>query len=210
MTLNLEDYLLVMWEFRESFTKVSEVDISKRLKISAPTVTEYISKMEQMGLVKRASREVTFTTSGVKFTVPIVRAHRIAEVFAQKILEVPWEEAHKAVMDLEHLFSGSYGDNLFKHLGYPETCPHGNPTAVTTKDNSTNPMLLDEGTYVFGKVVFEDYDMLRKLSSVSILPGTLVKLTKDPECRIESPNGEITLNDRESMMVRLKKQKIKK
>ena len=66
MTLNLEDYLLVMWEFRESFTKVSEVDISKRLKISAPTVTEYISKMEQMGLVKRASREVTFTTSGVK------------------------------------------------------------------------------------------------------------------------------------------------
>ena len=88
MTLNLEDYLLVMWEFRESFTKVSEVDISKRLKISAPTVTEYISKMEQMGLVKRASREVTFTTSGVKITVPIVRAHRIAEVFAQKILEV--------------------------------------------------------------------------------------------------------------------------
>ena len=210
MTLNLEDYLLVMWEFRESFTKVSEVDISKRLKISAPTVTEYISKMEQMGLVKRASREVTFTTSGGKFTVPIVRAHRIAEVFAQKILEVPWEEAHKAVMDLEHLFSGSYGDNLFKHLGYPETCPHGNPTAVTTKDNSMNPMLLDEGTYVFGKVVFEDYDMLRKLSSVSILPGTMVNLTKEPECRIESPNGEITLNDRESMMIRLKKQKIRK
>jgi len=52
--------------------------------------------------------------------------------------------------------------------------------------------------------------VLKKLSSVSIRPGTLVKLTKDPECRIESPNGEITLNDRESMMIRLKKQKVGK
>ncbi|EQD79217.1 iron-dependent repressor, partial [mine drainage metagenome] len=58
-------------------------------------------KIEQMGLVKRGGREVNFTQAGLKFTVPIVRTHRIAEVFAQQILEVPWEEVHKAVMDLE-------------------------------------------------------------------------------------------------------------
>ena len=39
--------------------------------------------------------------------------------------------------------------------------------------------------------------------------GDLAPLAHIALCRIESPNGEITLNDRESMMIRLKKQKVR-
>ena len=205
MTLNFEDYLLVMWEYQESFGKVSETDISKRLKIRPPTVNEYVHKLQQMGLVQIKTREVSFTNSGKRFTIPIVRAHRIAEVFAQKVLEVPWEEVHKAVMDLEHLFSGNYGENLYKHLGYPSTCPHGNPISVAEKDSSASVMISPEGTYKIKRIIFEDYSLLTKLANASILPDTTVKIYKDGRTELEGPGGNIYLDDSETQMVHLKK-----
>ncbi|MCL5665834.1 MAG: metal-dependent transcriptional regulator [Candidatus Thermoplasmatota archaeon] len=206
MVLNVEDYLLVMWEYTESFGKVSESDISRRLKISPPTVTEYIRKIEKMGLVERMQREVRFTKSGKRITIPAVRAHRIAEVFALSVLEVPWEEVHGAVMELEHLFSGTYGDNLYKHLGFPETCPHGNPVSVVGSDSSSSALTLPEGNYVIKRIIFEDHDLLKKIADISMLPGSPVKLYKENPIVLEGENGSLKLSDQESMMIHLRKQ----
>ncbi len=204
MTLNLEDYLLVMWEYCESFGKVRESDISKRLKVSPPTVNEYIKKIELMGLAARKSREVVFTQAGRRFTIPLVRAHRIAEVFAQKILEIPWEEVHKGVMDLEHLFSGNYGENLYKHLGFPKACPHGNPVSVLNDGGTKNALLLSEGSYTLERVVFEDFDLLSRLANASIFPGTSLHYYRDGDPKLESDNGIIRLSGKEPMMIHLK------
>lgn len=205
MTLNLEDYLLVMWEYLESFGKVSEADISKRLNIKAPTVTEYIKKLEQMGLVQRRSREVLFTNSGRRFTIPLVRAHRVAEVFALKFLEIPWEDVHGGVMDLEHLFTGSYAERLYKNLGFPQTCPHGNPVAVVVRKASQSVALSDEGSYVIDRVVFEDRQLLSKLVRAKLMPGTEVHLYKGNENRLESKEGKVDLTAVESIMLHLSK-----
>lgn len=205
MTLTLEDYLLVMWEYIEAFGKVSEADISKRLNIKAPTVTEYIKKLEQMGLVQRKLREVQFTNSGKRFTIPLVKAHRIAEVFAHKFLEIPWEEVHGGVMDLEHLFTGSYGDRLYKNLGFPKICPHGNPVAVVVRKASQSVAIADAGRYIVDRVVFEDRQLLSKLVKANILPGTEVILYKGNENRIEAVTGSVDLTTNESIMLHLSK-----
>jgi DtxR family Mn-dependent transcriptional regulator len=208
MTLNLEDYLLVIWEHTETFGRISESDISKRLKISAPTVTEYVSKIEQMGLIDKKPREVMLTQAGRKLAIPTVRAHRIAEVFAHRFLEVPWEDVHKAVMDLEHLFSGAYGDNLFRNLGSPESCPHGNPISVVQPGNSESVSLLPPGNYELQRIVFEEYDLLLRLADASMFPGSRVKLAKDGESVLESENASVKLSDRESLMIHLRKPKV--
>lgn len=205
MVLNVEDYLLVMWEHVEAFGKVSESDISRRLKISPPTVTEYIKKIEQMGLVERKQREVLFTRSGRKVTIPAVRAHRIAEVFALSVLEVPWEEVHGAVMELEHLFSGTYGDNLFKHLGFPVSCPHGNPVSVVGNFSSSPALTLSPGHYIIKRIVFEEQDLLKRLADASMLPGSSVTLYKDGSTTLQGENGTVRLDDHESMAVHLKR-----
>lgn len=207
MTLTLEDYLLVMWEYLESFGRVSEADISKRLNIKAPTVTEYIKKLEQTGLVQRKHREVQFTNSGRRFTIPLVRAHRIAEVFALRFLEVPWEEVHGEVMDLEHLFTGSYADILYKNLGFPKTCPHGNPVAVVVRKASQSAAVLDEGRYVIDRIVFEDRQLLSKLAKANLMPGVKVNLYKGSENRIESEKSSVALNASESIMLHLSKER---
>ncbi len=205
MTLTLEDYLLVMWEYIESFGKVSEADISKRLDIKAPTVNEYIKKLEQMGLVQRKLREVQFTSSGRRFTIPLVKAHRIAEIFAYRFLEVPWEEVHSGVMELEHLLTGAYGDRLYKHLGYPKTCPHGNPVSAIARKSSQSVTVLDEGKYIVDRVVFEDRALLNKLMKADMMPGTRVNLYKGISNRIEAKGGSVDLTNNESIMLYLSK-----
>lgn len=51
MRLNREDYLLVIWEFLESFDKVTEKELANRLKISPPTAYEYLTKLSDEGLI---------------------------------------------------------------------------------------------------------------------------------------------------------------
>ncbi|MCL5799861.1 MAG: metal-dependent transcriptional regulator [Candidatus Thermoplasmatota archaeon] len=206
MVLNYEDYLLVIWEYSESIGKASEADISRRLKITLPTVNEYIGKLAGMGLVEKNGREIRLTRSGKKVTVPVVRAHRIAEVFALKFLEVEWEEVHSAVMDLEHLFSGTYGDNLYKHLGYPERCPHGNPIGITAKGSRITPVSAAQGEYVLDRITLELHDTLSKLADISAFPGTRVRLYREGGvAALENDQGKVSLTDVENHSIRLRK-----
>ncbi len=205
MVLNYEDYLLVIWEYSESVGRTSEVDIARRLKITLPTVNEYVGKLLGMGLVEKNARELKLTRSGKKVTIPVVRSHRIAEVFAMKFLEIEWEEVHRAVMDLEHLFSGSYGDNLYKHLGYPDKCPHGNPIDVTTPGSRITPLTAKNGEYVLDRITLELNDTLEKLSGISAFPGTKVRLYwENNQVTLENDQGKVSLSEVENQSIRLR------
>lgn len=206
MVLNYEDYLLTIWEFSESLGIATEMDISRRLKITLPTVSEYVGKLSGMGLVEKNGRSVRLTRSGKRVTVPVVKAHRIAEVFAMKFLEVDWEEVHRAVMDLEHLFSGTYGDNLYKNLGYPERCPHGNPIADVNAGSKISPVTAREGQYIVDRITLEQIETLKKLSGISAYPGSVVFLRKEGLSTVlENENGSCPLSDIENQSIRLRR-----
>ncbi|MDS0256252.1 metal-dependent transcriptional regulator [Thermoplasmatales archaeon AK] len=82
MTLNREDYLLVIWEYLEAFGKASEKDLAQRLKISAPTAHEYLEKLSQEGMILKTRGDLTMTRKGRSLAAELVRMHRISEVFA--------------------------------------------------------------------------------------------------------------------------------
>jgi len=203
MTLNREDYLLVVWEFLESFDVVSEIDISRRLKISPPTVHEYIQKIIDEGLIKKTGKRIEFRPAGRKVAIPIVRAHRISEIFAYNMLEIPWEETHSSVMELEHIFKDQMGETLFRKLGSPPTCPHGNPTNPDQKMGDTPSSLVTDGNYRLQRISFEDHDLLRVLASANILPGDIVKVYRDENIVIEGSNGSIKLTPYNAQSLRL-------
>ncbi len=206
MVLNYEDYLLTIWEYSESFGTATEMDISRRLKITLPTVSEYVGKLSAMGLVEKSGRSVKLTRSGKRVTIPVVKAHRIAEVFAMKFMEVEWEEVHKAVMDLEHLFSGTYGDNLYRNLGYPEKCPHGNPIGDINSGSRIAPVAVREGRYVVDRITLEQIETLKKLSGISAYPGSVVFLRKEGlVTTLETENGSFVLSDIENQSIRLRR-----
>lgn len=203
VTLNREDYLLVVWEFLESFDSVSEIDISRRLKISPPTAHEYIQKIIDDGMVRKNGKKIDFTPAGRRAAIPLVRTHRISEVFAYNMLEVPWEETHSAVMELEHIFKDERVETLFRKLGSPATCPHGNPTNPDQRMGDVPSSLVIDGTYRVQRISFEDRDLLKTMASVSILPGDTVRIFRDYDIVIQGSNGEIKLTPYNAQALRL-------
>ncbi len=203
--LNREDYLLVIWEFLESFDKITEKQIADRLEISPPTAYEYLLKLAEEGLINKDGKNISFTLSGKKVTRDLVRMHRISEVFAYKFLEVPWEDTHASVMELEHIFNGDRGEVLFKNLGRPELCPHGNPTDPEVKLREVPLMLAEEGDYVIRRVVFEDQPLLKRLASINALPETAVKVYRGDDLEIETDHGVLKIPHNLAMSLRLSK-----
>ncbi|MGC8505515.1 MAG: metal-dependent transcriptional regulator [Thermoplasmata archaeon] len=202
---NKEDYLLVTWEFLESFESASEKDIASRLGITAATASQYISALVDEGLLNREGRSILFTPAGRRITVPLVRMHRISEVFAYRFLEVPWEDSHASVMELEHLFYGEKGETLFKNLGRPSTCPHGNPTNPVERIPGISASLLQSGNYKVSRVVFEERDLLKKLASVEAYPEREVILDTTDGATLQTPIGEIKLSPTETQALILVK-----
>lgn len=194
MPNNKDDYLLVIWEYLESLGKVSEKDISVRLNLSPPTVWEYLGKLEKDGMIKKNRREIRFTPTGYKTAIPLVRMHRITEVFAYKYLEVPWEDTHSSVMELEHLFEGERGEKLFKNLGYPDSCPHGNPTDPVRKIREISASYAEPGEYTIQRVSLEEHSFLKELASVSAFPETKVRVEKGDYIEVETQNGSFKLD----------------
>lgn len=205
MRLNREDYLLVIWEYMESFDKITEKQIANRLRISPPTAYEYLTKLAEEGFINKDGKDISFTLNGKRATRQLVRMHRISEVFAYNFLEVPWEDTHASVMELEHIISGKRGEALFRKLGSPETCPHGNPTDPDVKFREIPLMLAEEGEYVVRRIVFEDQNLLGKLASINALPDTHVKVYRGDDLVIENDHGTLKIPHTLSTSLRLSK-----
>lgn len=205
MTLNREDYLLVIWEFLESFDSITEKQIATRLRISPPTAYEYLKKLADEGFINKDGKNISFTVVGKKTARELMRMHRISEVFAYKFLEVPWEDTHASVMELEHLFNGKRGEVLFKNLGNPQHCPHGNPTDPDVKLREVPLLIAEEGDYRLGRIVYEDQPLLKSLASIEALPDTPLKVYKGETLEIENDHGTIKIPHKVSMSIRLTK-----
>lgn len=204
--LNREDYILVIWEYLEAFDKVQEKDISARLKISPPTAHEYLLKLEKDGLINKDGRLIGFTTHGRSIAEKLIRMHRISEVFAYKFLEIPWEDVHVSVMELEHIFSGEKGEILFKNLGRPATCPHGNPVEPTEKVKELLLPFVGDGKYFVRRISYEEFGLLKTMASVGALPDAEISVVKDQDTiEITAPNGTFDMDYSIAMSLRLYK-----
>ena len=126
MTPNKEDYLKCIYEIGTEVEKISNKEISSRMQVSPPAVTEMIKRMISEGLlVKDKSRGYLLTDLGSQLVSDLYRKHRLIEVFLLKNLDYTTEEVHEEAEVLEHTVSEHFIDKLDYMLGNPKTCPHG-------------------------------------------------------------------------------------
>lgn len=205
MANNVEDYLLVIWENLEAFGSVLEKDISRRLRISAATASEYLGKLTAEGLIRRNGRDILLTQKGNRRTIPLVRMHRIVEVFSYKLLEVPWEEVHSSVMELEHHFKGEKGENLYRNIGSPDACPHGNPVAPARVQKEIIASEADDGSYIMVRTASEEDRFLKELGRLGIYPGTRISLHNGDRVEIENDAGTLKMDKYKAQGLRISK-----
>ncbi|SEK26562.1 iron (metal) dependent repressor, DtxR family [Carnobacterium iners] len=173
LTPNKEDYLKIIYELGGTEKKINNKEIVKRLRVSAASVSEMMSKLLKEGYIERLPYQgVELNDKGLRKASTLIRKHRIWEVFLVEHLGYSWNEVHAEAEVLEHVSSIELTNRLEKYLDFPKICPHGG--MIPEKNGILKEPLLEklteqnENQKVLIKRVADEKDLLDYLVSIDI------------------------------------------
>ena len=185
VTHAVEDYLKVIWKLSHRGGEDERVpvgDIATHLRVSAPSVTGMVQKLQGMGLVHYARYDgVRLSAKGRKIALEIVRHHRLWELYLHTRLGVPLDRVDVEAERLEHVLSDDMEELLARALGDPTHDPHGDP--IPTKAGAMGsvrgeplPSLALDTPAVVTHVSDRQAEKLRYLVTLGLVPGARVAL----------------------------------
>jgi DtxR family Mn-dependent transcriptional regulator len=125
LSATIQDYLSLIYVLERDGEPVVGAFLAELLGVSAPTVTNTLKRMARDGLVRMDKDGPHLTESGWEAARVVMRRHMLMEWMMVKTL--PWSKLHGEAHHLEHAISAMTESALMEQLGYPQTCPHGNP-----------------------------------------------------------------------------------
>lgn len=120
------EYAAAIYELAEEGIPVIQARISDWLGVSRASVSEMVRRMADDSLVE-AGDEIRLTAEGRHLAEVVVRRHRLSERFLSEVLGLPWVKVHEEAEVWEQVISADVEAAMWKALGDPKTCPHGNP-----------------------------------------------------------------------------------
>ena len=179
----VEEYLQTLHYMIRDGMPVIAARLAERLRVTRPTVTVTLQRMERAGYVRHGPhREILLTEVGQRLAEQIVRRHALAERLLTDFLKMPWHEAHEESHGFEHAITPKVEERLLAALGNPTTCPHGNPIP---KLGSLAPDEFPLDQVVQGETVRlqriteeaeEDLELMRYLQSHGLEPGANLRV----------------------------------
>jgi DtxR family Mn-dependent transcriptional regulator len=138
--------------------------------------------LETKGLVAREPyKGVRLTEEGRKLALSVFRRHRLAERLLTDVVHLDWTDSHEEACKLEHAISDQLALAIEKSLGYPQTCPHGNP--IPDKNGAVAPSKvialseLENGEKAtVSQIGDENTELLRYLAGLGVFPGVKVEV----------------------------------
>jgi DtxR family transcriptional regulator, Mn-dependent transcriptional regulator len=189
-----EEYCECIFELAEDDLEVIQARIAERLKLSRPSVSEMIRRLEIDGLVDVAGGSIKLTAAGTTLAEQVVRRHRLAERFLTDMLGLSWADAHQEAGKWEHVISDSVETALIRVLGDPTTCPHGNPIPGSLYEAPDARPLngLSVGSQFTVSRIPEELEfspgLLEFLEEATLTPGSSGRVTAS------SPDGTVTVD----------------
>ncbi|MBN1217506.1 MAG: metal-dependent transcriptional regulator [Anaerolineae bacterium] len=178
----MEDYLKAIYKLREQHQQVSTSALAVYLRIAPASVTNMCKKLAELNLLTYEPYQgVTFTPTGEKLALEIVRHHRLIELYLAEALGVPWDRVHDEAEKLEHVISEDLEERMATVLGNPKFDPHGAPipsrSGVMIQPESGRLVDMKEGDrLVIVEVDDDDPELLRHLGEKGLYPGTEIEL----------------------------------
>ena len=127
-TATVEDYLQEIYNLLEEGKPVIGARLAERVRVSAPTASATLQRMQRDGLVVADDhKDIHLTDKGRQAAESIKRRHFLAERLLVDILGLDWAAAHEEAHRIEHAVSPRVEERISAVLGNPTTCPHGNP-----------------------------------------------------------------------------------
>jgi DtxR family Mn-dependent transcriptional regulator len=192
-----EEYLEAILEIEEEGIVPIRARLVERLGLSAPAVSETVSRLVEHGYTELLDdRSLRLTPKGREVATSIVRRHRLAERLLVDVIGLEWEKVHREADRWEHAISADVEEKLVELLGDPATCPHGNPIPGSSHKVETGPTTplsqSPPGPFVVRRIsekIEIDDRALAFLAEARLTPGASAEvLESDPE-------GVVVLSD---------------
>jgi len=129
-TSTVEDYLkcVLLAEERAPGELVGMGHIGAALGVAPGTVTAMVKTLADSGLVDyEPYNGVRLTAAGRQLAIPVLRRHRLIELFLVRVMGMSWDEVHGEAEKLEHAVSDRLIERMDQMLGRPSVDPHGDP-----------------------------------------------------------------------------------
>ena len=198
MTGSKEDYIKAIYELGGEFKRISTKEIAENLKISPPSVSEMLRKLEEEDLLQyKVYRGVMLTAKGIYEALRIKKIHILWEVFLVDMLGYDVADVHEEAELLEHITSPKLAAKLDEYLDYPKVCPHGTPIYNERYLYDYLPLSKDHlNKRLMIKRFQDDKEFLNKISKLDLSIGDEISLNKlDEEYYwISVDNKEIKLS----------------
>ncbi len=121
-----ENYLKALLALSIDNEDVSVNELSKKLGIKMPSVTNMMQKFSEKELVHYdLYKPIKLSEIGKKQAALILRKHRLVEMYLVKKLNFNWDEVHDIAEQIEHVNSELFFDKIDEVLGFPKFDPHG-------------------------------------------------------------------------------------
>lgn len=95
--------------------------------ISSERAVELLDELDARDLIRHRGRQIELTSTGLRSSRHIVRAHRLLERYLAEETGYDATEWHTQAERLEHELTAGQADQLSAELGHPTHDPHGDP-----------------------------------------------------------------------------------
>lgn len=172
-TVAEEEYLQTLFWLFEAGLPMTGANVSRAMRLSAPTVSEMMGRLQRDGyIVRDAGRTIAFTDAGRAHAERIVSRHRMIERFLTDVVGVPWDDVHEEAEQLEHAMTPRFEDYVRSCVGDALTCPHGHPIRVGERIEAVPLADCATGAAVTVlRLENEAEDILHYLKNAGIEPG---------------------------------------
>jgi DtxR family Mn-dependent transcriptional regulator len=187
-TVAEEEYLESLFWLFEAGLPMTGANLSRAMRLSAPTVHEMLGRLERDGYIARdEERTIEFTPSGREHAERLVSRHRMIERFLTDVVGVPWDDVHEEAEHLQHAMTPRFEAYVRSAVGQAKTCPHGHPIRVGERIDGVPLADCEQGaTVTILRLENEAEDLLHYLKEAGIEPGM---------------EGQVAANDGETVSV---------
>lgn len=186
-TPTVESYLEIIYMMAMEGQPVIGARLASALHVSRPTVAATLQRMVRDGLVKLNDRkEIQMTPKAQAIAERLQRRHRVVERWLTDVLGFDWAKSDAEAHKLEHAMSDEVFELLNKQLGYPATCPHGNPIPGNARGGTGSAVVQLSAAREGARVTIvriSEYaenigELLEYLGGHGIVPGAQITITE--------------------------------
>jgi DtxR family Mn-dependent transcriptional regulator len=168
----IQEYLESLYWLGEAGIERTPTNLARAMRVSPPSVTEMVRRLERDGLVARGpDKRVTLTEEGERVAKHVVSRHRLVEAFLVRVMGVPWDEVHEEAEAFEMGVTPALEARMLEMIGETRTCPHGHPIGDFPRERGVPLTGVAAGSVVrVLRFENEDHDLLRTFMRAGVQP----------------------------------------